>query len=243
MRSPVHPFVNLSQGHFRCIVADPPWQYGAWGKASIPRSKNHIPAIQPMPYQTMTVQEIAALPIAGCAAEDCDLYLWTTQKYLPDAFSVMQAWGFRYCQALTWCKSPMGTGQGGLFCPTTEFILLGRKGRMPQGKHRIDSTWWHIKRTNVHSRKPEFFQDMIETVSDEPRLELFARRPREGWMVWGNEVEDNKVKEYEILFYECCICYETKEISKGIVIHPVQRLNLCPECYKKIRKNEYTLKM
>jgi len=139
----------------------------------------------------MTVQDIAALPVAGCAADDCDLYLWTTQKYLPDAFNVMQAWGFRYCQTLTWCKAPRGLGQGGLFCPTTEFLLLGRKGRMPKGKRRQDSTWWQITRTARHSQKPEFFQDMIETVSDEPRLELFARRPREGWTVWGNEVDAN----------------------------------------------------
>jgi N6-adenosine-specific RNA methylase IME4 len=137
----------------------------------------------------MTVKEIAAIPVAGCAADDCDLYLWATQKYLPAAFSVMQTWGFRYCQALTWCKAPRGLGQGGLFCPTSEFLLLGRKGRMPQGKRRVDSTWWHVKRPhNSHSTKPEFFQDMVETVSDAPRLELFARRPREGWTVWGNEV-------------------------------------------------------
>jgi len=175
---------------FRTIVADPPWQYGKWGKttpASRPNGHEYD-----MPYPTMTVQEIAALPVAGCAADDCDLYLWTTQKYLPDAFSVMQAWGFRYCQALTWCKAPRGLGQGGLFCPTTEFLLLGRKGRMPQGKRRLDSTWWQVKRPhNSHSTKPEFFQDTIETVSDGPRLELFARRARPGWTVWGNEVEAN----------------------------------------------------
>lgn len=63
---------------------------------------------------------------------------------------------------------------------------------MPKGKRRVDSTWWQVKRPhNSHSTKPEFFQDMIETVSDGPRLELFARRPREGWTVWGNEVEAN----------------------------------------------------
>ena len=177
-------------GRFRCIVADPPWQYGKWGRttpASRPNGHEYD-----MPYPTMTVAEIAALPVAGCASEDCDLYLWTTQKYLPDAFSVMQAWGFRYCQTLTWCKAPRGLGQGGLFCPTTEFLLLGRKGRMPQGKRRIESTWWQVKRPhNSHSTKPEVFQDLIETVSDGPRLELFARRPRLNWTVWGNEVEAN----------------------------------------------------
>ena len=190
----LHALVGLSG--FRCIVADPPWHYGKWGGNS-GRTKicqGFKPDTQnlPLPYPHMTVQEIAALPVAGCAADDCDLYLWTTQKYLPDAFSVMQAWGFRYCQALTWCKAPRGLGQGGLFCPTTEFLLLGRKGRMPQGKRRLDSTWWQVKRThNSHSTKPEFFQDMVETVSDGPRLELFARRARPGWTVWGNEVEAN----------------------------------------------------
>ena len=142
-----------------------------------------------MPYAQMTVDEIAALQVSSLAADDCDLYLWTTGKYLPEAFEVMKAWGFRYCQTLTWCKAPRGTGQGGLYCPTTEFLLLGRKGRMPKGKTRKDSTWWQVKRTMKHSQKPEFFQDLIEEQSDGPRVELFARRPREGWDVWGNEVE------------------------------------------------------
>ena len=188
---------------FRCIVADPPWKYGAWGSrngtATTDNGKGWAArfdagerASWSIQYQTMTAQEIAALPVAGCAADDCDLYLWTTQKYLPDAFGVMHAWGFRYCQTLTWCKAPRRLGQGGLFCPTSEFLLLGRKGRMPQGKRRIDSTWWQVKRPhNSHSAKPEFFQDMVETVSDGPRLELFARRKREGWTCWGNEVEAN----------------------------------------------------
>jgi len=190
---------------FRCVVADPPWQYGKWGKASekaflvsgiCEETNKEIP----MPYPTMTVADIAALPVAGCASEDCDLYLWATQKYLPGAFIVMQAWGFRYCQTLTWCKAPRGLGQGGLFCPTSEFLLLGRKGRMPQGKRRVDSTWWQVKRPhNSHSTKPEFFQDMVETVSDGPRLELFARRARPGWTTIGNEADGMDVKDSLIL--------------------------------------------
>ena len=196
MSVPSTALLALPSGPFRCIVADPPWKYGKWGKGSEKARYADKPFNREtaMSYDTMTVEEIAALPVAGCAADDCDLYLWTTQKYLPDSFSVMQAWGFRYCQTLTWCKAPMGTGQGGLFCPTTEFLMLGRKGRMPQGKRRIDSTWWNWKRAwKTHSRKPEAAQDLIETVSDGPRLELFARRPREGWTVWGNEVEANMV--------------------------------------------------
>jgi len=179
---------------YRTIVADPPWQYGKWGKGSDKyalsgKSQN---VSRPIPYQTMTIDEIAALPIASLAADDCDLYLWTTGKYLPAAFRVVKFWGFKYCQTLTWCKAPRGTGQGGLYCPTTEFLLLCRKGRMPKGKTRKDSTWWQVKRTRKHSQKPEFFQDIIEEQSEGPRVELFARRARDGWDVWGDEIESTE---------------------------------------------------
>jgi N6-adenosine-specific RNA methylase IME4 len=179
----------ISEIKYKTIVADPAWQYGKWGKAnplSRPNSK-----VYDMPYQTMTVEEIKALPVNKLADENCELYLWATQKYLPDAFEVLKAWGFKYCQTLIWCKTPRGLGQGGVYCPTNEFLILGRKGKMPKVK-RIDSTWWLTKRPhNSHSTKPEFFQDMIETVSAEPRLEMFARRERKGWSVWGNEVENS----------------------------------------------------
>ena len=183
---------RLMPKKYKTIVADPPWQYGKWGSGSSKSrysGENFNTGIS-MPYQTMTVAEIADIPVCEMADEDCDLYLWTTQKYLPHAFDVMKAWGFRYCQTLTWCKAPMGLGQGGLFCPTTEFILIGRKGHMPKGKRRIDTTWWNWPRAwKTHSRKPEAAQDIIEMVSDGPRVELFARRERPGWDVWGNEVE------------------------------------------------------
>ena len=176
----------IPHGGYKCIVADPPWQYGKWG---MPSDRPNQIAARDMPYPTMSVNEICEMHIKALVADDCDLYLWATQKYLPAAFEVMKAWGFKYCQILTWCKTPRGTGQGGLYCPTTEFLILGRRGKMPKDKTRLDSTWWNIKRPhNQHSKKPEFFQDLIERMSDGPRIELFARRPREGWDVWGNEV-------------------------------------------------------
>jgi N6-adenosine-specific RNA methylase IME4 len=171
---------------FRCIVADPPWRYGKWGAPA--NRPNNAETTYVLPYPAMGIEEIKALPVANLAADDCDIYLWVTQKYLPDAFDVLKSWGFRYCQTLTWCKTPRGTGQGGLYCPTTEFLILGRKGKAPK-KKRVDTTWWNVKRPhNAHSAKPEHFQDIIETVSDGPRLELFARRKRHGWYSWGNEI-------------------------------------------------------
>lgn len=181
---------GCSMVEYRTILVDPPWKYGKWGAASVaPRGSIYKPQSSNMPYETMSVSEIAALPVGTLAAEDCELYLWATQRYLPDAFRVMDAWGFRYCQTLTWCKKPKGTGQGGLYCPTTEFLLLGRQGKMPKGKNRLDTTWWQVKRPMRHSQKPPEFHTLIERQSDSPRIELFARSQRDGWDVWGNEVE------------------------------------------------------
>ena len=176
---------------YKTIVIDPPWKYGKWGKASKPNYKGHVPKESDLPYDWMTIQQIKELPINNMANDNCEVYVWTTQKYLPDTFAVLKAWDLKYCQTLTWCKKPMGTGQGGVYCPTTEFLILARKGKMPKVT-RVDSTWWEVSRAwKAHSKKPEFFQDLIETVSEEPRLEMFARRERKGWAVFGNEVDNS----------------------------------------------------
>lgn len=181
---------------YRTILADPPWEYGPWAASSNRHRPNDRP--RPIPYPMMPIDEIKALPVRDFAADDCELYLWATNRYLPASFDVLEAWGFAYCQTLTWCKRPRGTGQGGLYCPTTEFLILGRRGAIPTGKERQDSTWWQVKRPhNQHSKKPAFFYNLIESVSDAPRLELFARPispmfPKiEGWDVFGNEVQSD----------------------------------------------------
>lgn len=173
---------------YKTIVADPPWNYGKWC-ANLHRPNS---VDKEIPYPTMTVEEIKSLNVASLADENCELYLWTTQKYLPDAFEVLKAWGFKYCATITWCKKPRA-GLGGKFTPTTEFLIYARNGKMSKYK-RILTTWFEVKRPhNAHSKKPEFFQDLIETVSDAPRLEMFARRERENWDAWGNEVVSDVV--------------------------------------------------
>ena len=177
------PFPNKK---YQTIYADPPWKYGYWGKAEPtcrPNSKTYA-----MPYPTMELQEIKELQVSNIADDNCELYVWTTQKYLPFSFEVINCWGFKYCQTIIWCKTPRGLGQGGVYCPTNEFLLLARNGKMPKVK-RIESTWFLTKRPhNQHSKKPDFFREMIEKVSNHPRIELFARQKTEGWDVWGNEV-------------------------------------------------------
>jgi N6-adenosine-specific RNA methylase IME4 len=167
---------------YATIVADPPWAYDeGWPKfgdrAGIPHDRT------PLPYSAMGLEAIAALPVQNLAARDAHLYLWTTNRYVPDAFDIVKAWGFRYAQILVWCKPPMGVGPGGAFSITTEFLLFARRGRL-KAKSRVDRTWWVASR-EAHSAKPPAFLDLVEQVSPGPYVELFARAPRLGWDSWG----------------------------------------------------------
>ena|SRR5688572_24906977 len=138
-----------------------------------------------MPYGLMTVPQIAALPVSDLAEDDAHLYLWTTQRYLRDAQDIAEVWGFEPAATLVWCKAPRGWTPGGTFMSTTEFVLFCRRGSLP-AKTRIRSQWFEWPR-GAHSAKPEAFIDMVEQVSPPPYVELFARRHRLGWDVWGNE--------------------------------------------------------
>ena len=185
----LHSLVGLSG--FRCIVADPPWPIARdWPVGRIPKGATHDGRRTPIPYPTMTLAEIEAMPVSGVAAKDAHLYLWTVNRFLAEGIQIAKAWGFRYTQTLTWAKTPMGLGPGGTFAGNVEFIVLAKRGSL-KPMRRVETMWWNWPRTGRHSRKPEAFQDIVESVSPGPRLELFARRPREGWTVWGNEVEAN----------------------------------------------------
>ena len=171
---------------YRTIVADPPWAYPE-GFATQPRSKgkwegpvNHASAL---PYRAMSVWEICALPVTSLAERDCRLFLWATNKYLRQAFMVMDAWGFEYRQTLTWDKRDSLNGS---ITPNSEFLLVGVRGSPPIVT-RLPSAVIRASQTKEHSQKPDVFTDLIEQVSPGPYVELFARRHRLGWDVWGNE--------------------------------------------------------
>lgn len=173
---------------YRTIVADPPWPYKSWPIGRIPRGAEFDGRRTPIKYATMSVAQIAALPVSDLAdGGGCHVYLWTTNRYLDEAFDVMRAWGVRNRpQTLIWCKTPMGLGPGGTFAQNAEFILFGRIAQL-RHLRRVESVWFTWPRTAAHSKKPDAFLDLVEQVSPGPYLELFARRQRLGWDSWGNE--------------------------------------------------------
>jgi N6-adenosine-specific RNA methylase IME4 len=170
---------------YHAIVADPPWRY----PGSLPAHSKGGTRRSEIVYPTLSIDEIAALPVAGLAASNAHLYLWTTNTHIRHAWRVAEAWGFSYSTLLAWCKRPMGFVGFPTFNATAEYVLFCRRGRL-SAKRQVDRSWWEWDRTR-HSAKPEAFLDLVETVSPGPYLELFARRQRLGWDTWGDEALDH----------------------------------------------------
>lgn len=178
------PSVNLDGDGYRVVYADPPWSYRD-------RNKRHGGAV--VHYQTMDVNQIAALPIAGIVAPDAMLFMWATFPTLPDALKVIDAWGFRYVTAaFTWLKTykeggKLVVGVGHYTRANSEVCLLGVRGRPAVVSHSVQSAI--ITPRGRHSEKPAEVRDrIVELCGDVPRIELFARQVAPGWDAWGNEI-------------------------------------------------------
>ncbi len=163
---------------YQIIYADPPWPIKKIQRKVRP---NQIE----MDYPVMPVEQIRALPISTISEDNSVLFLWTIQKFLPIAFSIIDSWGFRYQRVITWDK------QNGMclfgFHHRTEFLLFGYKGKINMyPKRRAFPTLVQAK-SERHSAKPHVFRQLIEPFGI-TRIELFARERVEGWDAWGNEV-------------------------------------------------------
>jgi N6-adenosine-specific RNA methylase IME4 len=164
---------------YHTILADPPWPQPLSGKYKT----RHVRAAR-LPYPTMTVEQIAALPVGRLASTGCHLWLWTTNAFLEAGFQVMRAWGFQYLAPIVWVKP---SGIGNYFIHRTQTVLFGYRERCYFRRARYLPNIIEAPATR-HSEKPPESYKLIEAVSRPKRLELFARDQRPGWDVWGNEV-------------------------------------------------------
>jgi N6-adenosine-specific RNA methylase IME4 len=173
------PDVRTIEGRFTTIVADPPWDFSDAG--------DNEPFGRARPtYKAMPLVELRKYPVASLAADDAHLYLWVTNRSVPLAFGLVEAWGFRYVTLLTWCKPSFGMGN--YFRGSTEQILFCVRGSLPL-KVRDVGTWFAAPRgARGHSAKPEEFYRLVERCSPGPYLELFSRSERKGWVTHGAEL-------------------------------------------------------
>ena len=182
---------------YKTIYADPPWQFANRSGKIAPENKKLTR------YETMTLDEIKALPVNNIAEEEAHLYLWVPNALLPDGLATMEAWGFTYKTNLVWEKVrkdglPDGRGVGFYFRNVTEILLFGVKTKHKSKYFRTLTparSQVNLIRTRKreHSRKPDEFITLIERCSPGPYLELFARGTRPGWDLWGDQATD----EYE----------------------------------------------
>lgn len=190
-------------GGFDLIMADPPWRFAtrsAKGEGRSPQAH----------YATMTQEAICAMPVAGLAARDCLLWLWTTNPHLPRALEVMAAWGFVFKTQGCWVKRTRGGkvafGTGYILRSATEPFLIGTRGA-PRTSRSVRSAvvthadgahaqrGWPFASVTIeaavreHSRKPDEAYAAAEAlVPLARRLDLFSRQARSGWVAWGDEV-------------------------------------------------------
>lgn len=170
---------------YRTILVDPPWQQPLMGNRS--RSKGGM--AKALPYPTMSLDAIKALPVGEMADTGCHLWLWTTNSFLRVGYDVMEAWGFKYLAPIHWIKP---SGCGNYVIHRTQTLLLGYKEKCKfERKRYFPNILAPGKDPTRHSAKPNEFYDLIEQVSEPSRLEMFARNKREGWHSWGNEIESD----------------------------------------------------
>lgn len=159
------------------IMADPPWRFENWSEAGDARSPQAH-------YETMSVEEIAALPVADLARENCLLWLWATAPLLDRQIRVLAAWGFAFKSAGAWNKRRWGTGH--LWRGKCEFVLLGTRGAPEVHGAGVPNHFEEAAREN--SRKPDIAYAMAEMMMPQARrCSLFERPVRPGWEGWGDE--------------------------------------------------------
>lgn len=172
---------NLSK-KYQVIYADPPWCYDN------KKTGGSMKSGAESKYPTMTVSEISALKIP--ADKNSVLFLWATVPLLPEAFTVMKAWGFKYKTMITWRKMN-SLGMGFWWRGQTEHLLFGVKGNVKA--FRIQEANVIQAKVERHSQKPQAFRELIEraTTHMPDKLEMFSRARIPGWDHWGNEVEND----------------------------------------------------
>jgi N6-adenosine-specific RNA methylase IME4 len=187
---PVAEFRAATSGKkFGTVLADPPWQFiNRTGKVAPEHRRLNR-------YNTMTVEQICALPVARTLQETAHLYLWVPNALLPDGLDVLKAWGFVYKSNIIWHKlrkdgGSDGRGVGFYFRNVTEMLLFGVRGKNARTEQPGRTQVNYIgTRKREHSRKPDEQYSLIEGCSRGPYLELFARGARPGWTSWGMQAD------------------------------------------------------
>jgi len=182
---------------YQIIYADPPWKYSSNICTSRRIRGKYVE--YPLTYPTLNTDNIMEMPVENISANDCILFLWTTDTHLPDALQVIEAWGFKYRTiGFVWIKQEKSGKDVCLFGHYTnkssEICLLATRGKIHSyiKSRKVRQLVRAVRHKKIHSKKPNKIRKrIVELMGDLPRIELFARKKVEGWDVWGNEVKSD----------------------------------------------------
>lgn len=170
---------NLPEGTYEVIVIDPPWEYGNVDEYAPDYYMSRVAS----PYPEMTLEQIKNIKIPS--SDNCVLWLWTTHKYIFDCREILKEWGFRDVSIVTWVKDRMGIGKW--LRSQTEYCIMAVKGK-PTINLTNQTTVLMAKNVR-HSEKPIEFYNMVDNLCIGRKLDYFARDKKEGWDVYGCQVE------------------------------------------------------
>lgn len=172
----------LPEGDFRIVYADPPWKYGDELIEGYGAATHH--------YRIMDVAELCEMgeEVRAKTNANAVLFLWVPAPILPDAFSVLDAWGFVYKAQFIWDKIKHNYGHYNSV--RHELLLVATRGKCLPDVHKLFDSVQVIERTEKHSEKPEQFREIIDLLYPEgARVELFRRGAKpKGWEAMGDEL-------------------------------------------------------
>jgi len=166
---------------FKTIVIDPPWP----GPGATPAFDGTGPRL--IPYHTMTGVQCAALRVPDIAHDHAQLFIWATSRSVCDAFLLAQLWAFKFRGLFIWQKPGLGLGRH--VRSQAEFLLwAGRRGAQLVAPKHCPHQIQQWPKPNRHSEKPQEAYAMIWGLSAAPRIDIFARQQRPGFLAWGNQI-------------------------------------------------------
>jgi N6-adenosine-specific RNA methylase IME4 len=187
---------GLPYRYFPLVSADVPWKYDVRSVQGLGKSAERY-------YRTMTLQDIARMPVERHAARDAFLLFWVTGPFLAIGahIPIMKAWGFEPTAIWgVWVKPTLESwdqvwvelndeiwkmGLGYTSRQNAEFVVIGRRGNPERLAKDVRQVIMAPLRE--HSRKPEKFFVNAQRFCAGPRLELFGRQQRKGWIVRGDQ--------------------------------------------------------
>ena len=170
----------LGTALYAVLYVDPPWDFLVRSRETgmDRHAANH--------YPVMSLDELFALQPP--AAKDCALYLWAPFSQLRNAMRLIEHWGFEQKSGHGWTKPDLGTGYW--VRENLELLLIATRGHIPAPAPGEQFPCAIEAPRGEPSEKPDIFAAMIERLyPNVPKLEMFARKQRDGWDSWGNEVE------------------------------------------------------